>query len=224
MPEILHMPKDSRGHRAIHQSSNASCRHVVVHDGYKLFTESSLESHVANALMAMPTVKSLREQYPRVSYTNACNEHATHTFDLFVEMADGVKLAIAVKPWELAQAKQFFAQLNRIAAFVPPNVADAVILVTDRALTEAQRKLNRAIASACRDYPCAAGAALAADRAVVSLAERLSSAVTLDEFARALPPLDGQGFRATLRAIKAGHLEVECAHLEIGRTRVRRHH
>ncbi|KAF0128614.1 MAG: hypothetical protein FD152_2290 [Xanthobacteraceae bacterium] len=147
MPEVLHMPKDSRGHRKIHQSSNASCRHVVVHDGYKLFTESSLESHVANALMAMPTVKSLREQYPRVSFINAFNEHATHTFDLFVEMADGVKLAIAVKPWELAQAKQFFAELKRIATFVPPNVADAVILVTDRALTEAQRKLNRAIAA-----------------------------------------------------------------------------
>ncbi len=224
MPEVLHMPKDSRGHRMIHQSSNASCRHVVVHDGYKLFTESSLESHVANALMAMPAVKSLREQYPRVSYKNAFNAHATHTFDLFAEMADGVKLAIAVKPWEVAQAKHFFSELNRIATFVSPNVADAVILVTDRALTEAQRKLNRAIASACRDYPSAAEAALAADRAAIGAAERLTSVVTLDEFARALPPLDGQAFRATLRAIKAGHLEVEWAHLEIGRTRVRRPH
>lgn len=222
MPEILHMPKPSLGHRTIHKSSNVSCRHVVVYDGRLLFTESSLESHAANAFMASPYVKAIREQFPAVTFIETTGETSSHVFDLYVEMANGVKLAIAVKPFALAEAKQFRSKLQQIAQYVPSHLADAVVLVTDRALTEAQRKLNRAVVGACRDYTSAAKAAKAADEAVLARASNLKGTATLDEFVAGLPSLEGQGFRAALRALKKGHLEVESAHLEIGRTRVRR--
>lgn len=187
------------------------------------FTPSS--SGEANAFLlfaAMPGVAAIREQYPTVQYKDAAGRTREHTFDLYVQFDTGVGIAIAVKPKAIADKIAFAEQLHRIAAYVPEDLADAALLATDVDIPIAQRRLNSAIVGAHRDHICGEPWVSEADALAWQFASRLSGSLTLEEFGHALGLPQGRGFRAGLRAIKAGHLEVVGTSLTVGRTRVQK--
>lgn len=216
------LPEDSLCTRNIIRSSTASNRHVHLFDGRRVHAESSLESTVFENFAAMPGVAAIREQYPTVQYKDPAGRTREHTFDLYVEFDSGVGIAIAVKPKAIADKIGFAEQLHRIAAYVPEHIADAALLLTDADVSIPQRRLNTAVVSAHRDYLCGEPWVTEADARAWQFASHLTESLTLEEFGGSLGLPQGRGFRAALRAIKAGHLEVVCTSLFVGRTRVRK--
>ncbi len=216
------LPEDSLCARNIIRSSTASNRHVHLFDGRRVHAESSLESAVFENFAAMPGVVGIREQYPTVAYKDAAGRSHSHTFDLFVRFATGIGVAIAVKPQSIADWLRFEDLLHRVASYLPPEIADAALLLTDADIPIPQRRLNTAVVSAHRDYLCGEPWVTEADARAWQFASLLTDTLTLEEFGRALGLPQGRGFRAALRAIKAGHLEVVCTSLFVGRTRVRK--
>ncbi|MCZ8320983.1 MAG: TnsA endonuclease N-terminal domain-containing protein [Novosphingobium sp.] len=216
------LPEDSLCRRNIISSSTASNRHVLIFDSCRVHAESSGEANAILLFAAMPGVAAIREQYPTVQYKDSAGRTREHTFDLCVDFDTGVTLAIAVKSNEIAEQIGFAEQLHRIAAYVPEAIADAALLLTDVDIPVAQRRLNAAVVGAHRDYLCGEPWVTEADALAWQFASRLQSSLTLEEFSQALGLPQGRGFRAGLRAIKAGHLEVVCTSLRIGRTRVQK--
>jgi len=216
------LPEDSLCPRNIISSSTASNRHVLIFDSCRVHAESSGEANAILLFAAMPGVAAIREQYPTVQYKDPAGRNREHTFDLCVDFDTGVTLAIAVKPKEIAKQIGFAERLHRIAGYVPEAIADAALLLTDVDIPVAQRRLNAAVVGAHRDYLCGEPWVTEADALAWQFASRLQSSLTLEEFSQALGLPQGRGFRAGLRAIKAGHLEVVCTSLSIGRTRVQK--
>lgn len=216
------LPEDSLCTRNIIRSSTASNRHVHVFDGRRVHAESSLESTVFENFAAMPGVVGIREQYPTVEYKDAAGRNRSHTFDLHVRFETGIGIAIAVKPQSIANQIRFEEQLHWIASHLSTEVADAALLLTDADVPIPLRRLNTAVVSAHRDYLCGEPWVTEADARAWQFASLLTESLTLEDFGGSLGLPDGRGFRAALRAIKSGHLEVVCTSLLVGRTRVRK--
>lgn len=216
------LPEDSLCNRNIIRSSTASNRHVQLFGNRRVHAESSGEAEALLHFAAMPGVTTIREQYPVVQYKDAAGRTREHTFDLHVEFETGICIAIAVKPKAIADKIGFAEQLHGIAAYVPEDIADASLLVTDVDIPIPHRRLNAAVVGAHRDYLCGEPWVTEADALAWQFASHLASSLTLEEFGQALGLPQGRGFRAGLRAIKAGHLEVVGTSLRIGLTRVQK--
>lgn len=216
------LPEDSLCNRNIIRSSTASNRHVLLFDNCRVHAESSGEANAVLLFAAIPGVVAIREQYPTVQYKDPAGRTREHTFDLHVQFDTGVNIAVAVKPKAIADKIGFAEQLQGIAAYIPEDIADAALLLTDVDIPIAQRRLNAAVVGAHRDYLCGEPWVTEADALAWQFASHLQGSLTLEEFGHALGLPQGRGFRAGLRAIKAGHLEVVCTSLTVGRTRVQK--
>ncbi|CAN7390615.1 hypothetical protein LJR098_003330 [Rhizobium sp. LjRoot98] len=74
---------------------------------------SGLEGKVALVLLADPTVKEIRAQWPTVEYRNDDGVGSSHRFDYFVFYHDGRMAAVNVKHWsERDEVKALFRHLN----------------------------------------------------------------------------------------------------------------
>lgn len=76
----------------------------------------------------------VQEQPPAVSFIDSDGAIRTHYFDLKITLACGERIAIAVKPKNLSDNRNFEGQLELVAACVTKTFADRVMLVTDRDL------------------------------------------------------------------------------------------
>lgn len=66
--------------------------------------ESELEHRVAVILQARRDVEALHSQYPVVIYVDADGITRNHTFDYFAVLKNGLRIAIAVKPFRKQEA------------------------------------------------------------------------------------------------------------------------
>lgn len=118
----------------------------------KVLYESALEKHFALIVATQNDVYDIVEQPRAVSFTKACGTPARHTFDFLVEYTDGLRVAVAIKPWERVERMNFRATLERIADATPKSFADKVTLITDQdAARSAARELmlrNRSLMEA----------------------------------------------------------------------------
>lgn len=126
----LKQAKTARGH-SFHRDT------VVYH-------ESELEYRVNAVLKTYRGLARLISQYPKVEYVDKDGVSREHTFDYYIELDDGTRIAIAVKYERKRQ--EMLDLLDRICANGiigvakggkrVPGVADAVALVTNATATQ----------------------------------------------------------------------------------------
>lgn len=165
----------------------------------KLVYESKLESDIAYALLARADVMDLHDQPPAVTYVGSDGKCHHHTFDFLVTMADKRRIAIAVKPQQLAEAKRLQALLRVIARQVPRSFATHVVLLTEQSHSRCAIR-NAKLIHAARREP-----ANEADHAVMAAVAGVRGLVTIAAIIEATG-LRGAAFRALVRRIAAGDL------------------
>lgn len=166
-----------------------------------MYFESGLELKAQLILQARQDVREIFEQLPRVKYFDECGKERTHTFDILAHMTNGERIAIAVKPFEVAERKGFREQLAIIAPQISRDVADRVVLLTDRQLRGAEF-FNAELIHAVRLDPD-----LEADAAVASVVKQLTKPTTIAGIVKKSGK-KGRGFRSVVRMIADGSLEM----------------
>ena len=96
--------------------------------------ESNLEYLFLCLMLVRDDVFSIWDQPPKVSYIDRSGKTVDHTFDFLVTLSDGENIAVAIKPSARVIQRAFISELELIAAAVPKNFADRVILVTEQHL------------------------------------------------------------------------------------------
>jgi len=166
-----------------------------------MYFESGAELKAQLILQARPDVREIYEQLPRVQYVDERGKHRTHTFDILAHMTNGERIAIAVKPYEVAKRKGFFEELAIIAPQVPQEVADRVVLLTDRQLRgPALFKAELIHAVRLDEDP-------ESDACVRAALDQVSGSLTIADLV-ARSGNKGRSFRAIVRFIADGMLEV----------------
>lgn len=99
-----------------------------------MFFESSLEKKVQVLSFSRPDTKEVREQQ-LVDYIDFDGRPARHWFDLLLQTTSGETIAIAIKPYDIAEKSDFRSSLKLIASQTPKSFADRVVLVTERNFT-----------------------------------------------------------------------------------------
>ena len=165
----------------------------------KLVFESKLEERVLFLLLAHPDVVDIWDQPPAIIYCAANGRERRHVFDYLVTFASGHRAALAVKPFAVAERRQFREELQLIRTATPPTYARDVILVTDRSFKPEDARNAQKLHEFRRSPDDAA------DAAVMALIDALSGATTIAELVTQ-SGLQGRGFRAVFRAIYAGAL------------------
>jgi hypothetical protein len=97
-----------------------------------MFFESTLERRAQLRAFAHPGAVRAEEQQ-RLEYIDAAGRRTHHWFDLLLTTSREV-IAIAVKPYDIAERSDFRTLLQLIAIQTPKHFADRVVLVTERNL------------------------------------------------------------------------------------------
>jgi hypothetical protein len=198
-PELWAPPEPSRGLRHIAMRSRGSSRgHIVLENGYWLDFESRLERNVALAFLARPDTVDVVEQTPCVEYVDDDGELHEHTFDLCVTRAGGAKTVVFVKPSALLRPAHR-RMLHLIAEQMSPQVAQQVLLVTEKKLNRADLYNAEFIQEVKREPNSDDDAVIA--RLITGMHGRVGIADLVEASG-----LHGQGFRAIVRAIAAGDI------------------
>lgn len=131
---MIYLPGESRSSRNVHSKSRGACRPSVVVHNCEIMCESGMERDAASIMAIDPDLVELREQPPAVTWVDAEGTLIRHTFDYLATLRSGQKIAVAVKPMEVAKRTRFRETLDLIARQVPRSFADGVRLVTDEDL------------------------------------------------------------------------------------------
>ncbi|MBJ2153961.1 TnsA endonuclease N-terminal domain-containing protein [Paracoccus sp. IB05] len=110
--------------------------------------ESMLEYRFLCLTLVRDDVVDIVEQPPALVYQRQDGTRAHHTFDFLLRMADGERIAVAIKPAERVIRRDFMTELRHVAAAMPKHFAHRIKLVTDehldkRAAADAARQLMR---------------------------------------------------------------------------------
>lgn len=199
-PELWTPPEPSRGLRPIAMRSRGSSRgHIVLEDCWLDF-ESRLERNAALVFLARPDTAHVVEQTPRVVYRDDDGTFHEHIFDLRVTRTDGTKVAVFVKPSKLVRATMR-RMLELIAEQMSPQVAQKILLLTEKKLSRADLYNAEFIQEARRDPDPAD------DAAIATLIAGMTGQVMIEELIEA-SGRDGYGLRAVVCAIGAGKLRL----------------
>ncbi|SIT06010.1 TnsA endonuclease N-terminal domain-containing protein [Paracoccus saliphilus] len=163
------------------------------------YFESKREQDVLYQLLARPDVVDIWDQPPPVEYRAAEGRRKPHTFDFLITLADGRRIAIAVKPAAIVERHGFRETLKRIRAATPLNFADEVVLITE------QRYCPSAARNAQKLHDFRRTPDPEADRIIAELTRDMSGPTPIADLVRR-SGLGGRAFRAAFRAIFAGIL------------------
>lgn len=176
------------------------------------FFESAIEYKTLLLMLARRDVEEIQEQ----QVVHYVDEHGTprkHIFDMRVKFTSGDWMAVAVKPFERAMRTGFVQSLEWIAKQVPRRFAKKVVLITDRDFSAAELH-NAELIHACRLDPDPDS-----DAAVRRSLQAMRSPLSIDQLIDRAELQCGVGFRAVVRLIANGELEmvrrVRIAHSEL---------
>jgi hypothetical protein len=163
--------------------------------------ESGFERKAGKCAWAWPGVKDVIDQFPKVRYLGDDGLWHTHTFDYLVVFDDDFKRAVSVKPLVFVESSNIRRIHQLLAAQMSPATANQINLVTEQNLGRDDCFNGELIFSLLRDpHPD--------DDAVVErLVKGLIGTITIGELADA-SGLKGYGFRAAVRLIASGRLQM----------------
>lgn len=195
-------PGPSLTTRHVHSKSSGACRPSVVggKQSREIMCESGLERKAALVLLTHPQVVDLREQPQAVRWTDALGVERRHTFDFLATLVDRRKIAVAVKPVIKANRRRLPETLAVIAGQMAPAFADGVLMITEADLP------RDTVHNAALLHHARRGADPDADHAVGLLVAEAGSG-TVGELVAA-SSLGGAGFRAVMRLIASGTIQI----------------
>lgn len=121
----------SRASRRPPSRSRVSSRPLgVTPEGYLAALDSLTELRAMQAFWADPRVADVIEQPPPVRYVDDNGIERTHTFDFLVSSTDGRKIAVLVKPPELADRRGTWRLRDLLAQQTPADVATHFVVLT----------------------------------------------------------------------------------------------
>jgi len=188
---------------------------VTVGERREILAESGLEAKAAFVLLARRDCASIVEQPPFVKYVDYDGVEHRHWFDLLLTRRDGTRIAFMVKPEKYVIKHGLRRLLAHIAPQLSASFAHGVGLITEKTLGRTLVH-NAVLIHECKRDPDAN-----ADERISEVVATLSGATTVDCLIKAAG-LEGDGFRAVVRAIADGMLET-CGNVRVNRaTWVRR--
>lgn len=136
MEEPFRPPLPSAATRKLPLRSKSSNRGSLVNPATGVVTDyhSVPERNTLLVTLARRDVLNVHEQPPAVEFRDIDGKLHHHTFDFLVHLTSGRKVAVAVKPYDVAARKNLMATLQAIAAQLPAGFADEVKLITERNL------------------------------------------------------------------------------------------
>lgn len=201
------LPEPSRASRDVlkpsqgHQSGSYSIPTARAPWGQTIHGESALEGHAICAFACMPNVFDIEEQLPAVSYVGADGRLRKKVFDFRITFNDGSRVAVEVKPFEIAERTNLQEELRCVAKAMSRDVADGVALITDLDLDATTRHNSRMILRYLReDDP-------EADAKAGDLTDSLSGAVEIEAIVKTLA-LGHRGLGAVVRLIWQRRLQL----------------
>ena len=214
-PELRAPPEPSQGLRHIAMRSRGSSRGHIALDDRLVDFESRLERNVVLAILARPNTAHVVEQTPRVTYVDDDGKTHEHVFDLRVIRTDRTKVAVFVKPSELVRPAHR-RMLRLIAEQMSPEVANEVLLVTERKLSRADL-YNAELIQEVRREPDPDD-----DAVVARLISDMTGPVNISDLIE-ISGLHGYAFRAIVRAIAAGEIRLTDPGMITPTARIERH-
>lgn len=203
----VRLPEPSRGDRATQVGSTQHFTGGIVLDfdaggtgpGTRKGSESHLEGNAILLLAARPEVQDLVEQV-RFDWFDEDGAVHKHFIDLVTTERDGTVVGYAVRP--LAQVNgAYLAQLASVKEqAIEQGVLDDFRLFTDRDVSQVELFNARLFHSVRR--PDCFGDPVARD-----VVDQMTGVVTIGCLVEQTR-LDGMGFRAIVRLIRSGHLEM----------------
>ena len=198
-PDWWTPPEPSLGLRHFTFASKASSRGVLIADNRCIEFESGLERKATLVFLARPDTRRVIEQSPKVEWVDEDGEVHEHIFDLQVDVRDGVRIAVDVKPSAKVKSSGIRRLHQTIAPQMSPNVAGKLLVVTEKKFSRADLYNAELIHSVFRD-PFSED-----DKVILGLIRKMKGAAPIAELV-AKSKLQGYGFNAVVRAIAAGHL------------------
>lgn len=201
-------PHKSTGIRTFAARSKSSARGFGIFEmpaedhPRQIIYESHLERKTLLMLCAKSDVWNVYDQPGRISYEGLTGKLETHVPDFLAQFRCGLRLAIAVKPYDRVQKINFRATLRAVRKQMPQSFADDLVLVTDRSLNPAEVR-NAEFLHLCRRHKDHE-----ADLALAHATDGLNGDTTIEHLV-AKAGLGGRGFRAIFRALYDGRLEAD---------------
>jgi hypothetical protein len=168
----------------------------------QIIYESHLERKTLLSFCALPDIWNIHDQPARISYKGLTGRDETHLPDYLAQFRCGLRVAVAVKPFERAQKINFRATLRAVRKCMSPNFADRLVLVTEKNLRPAEVQ-NAEFLHLCRQHKDPE-----ADLAIANAAARFGDEISILELVKEAG-LQGRGFRAVFRAIYSGGLHAD---------------
>ncbi len=208
----VRLPEPSRGDRATQVGSTHHFTGGIVHNfgpggtgpggngpGTRMGIESNLEGNANLMLAARSEVQDLVEQV-RFDWFDEDGEVHKHYIDLVATERDGTVVGYAVRP--LARVKDaYLAQLARVKEqAIEQGVLDDFRLFTDRDVCQVEL-FNAKLFHSVRRPDCFG------DPVAKDVVDKMTGVVTIGSLVEQTR-LDGMGFRALVRLIRSGHLEM----------------
>jgi hypothetical protein len=167
-----------------------------------------VEEKTAYVLHAHPDFADLWEQPSAVKYIDEHGKKRRHIFDFLLLLKNGTRIAIQVKPKK--RSAKWKPILERIAAQIPRQFADYVLLLTEQDLPRSDVYNAMLIHAVRRDPP------RGYDERLREIVATLNGSVRIADLVKH-SGLAGHGFRAAVRLIANGELRVHgCGRIDYG--------
>jgi hypothetical protein len=165
----------------------------------RIYCEGGLEEKAVYFFLAHREVADVREQPPAVAYIDQFGAPRRHTFDLLVVLKNGRKIAYEVKPSKFAPKWRPIIRL--IASQMPRKFADAADVLTEKDL-HPDAVHNAMLIHTVRRDP-----AREHDERMRQVVADLNGSISIRDLVEH-SGLEGRGFRAIVRLIADGELDI----------------
>ncbi|MFK0204759.1 hypothetical protein [Agrobacterium sp. NPDC090283] len=131
--EVWIEPGMSTGTRDVDFKSIASFRGALHYADFnrQLVMESTIEGRFIMIAMTRPDITEIRDQWPVVEYVDKSGEVHSTTFDFWIRLVDGTRVAVAVKPARKVRSSGILEVLKNVQDQGVGGFADRVALVTE---------------------------------------------------------------------------------------------
>lgn len=148
---------------------------------------------------ALYPVADMVEQPPAIDYVDADGRQRRKVIDQLYTLTDGTKIAAEIKPAERANAQNLEEQLSYVAAAMPDEFADYLVLITEENYDQWEAlNARRLLAYRREDDPEAA-------KVIEDLATQIRLPITIGELI-SLADIGGRAWPEIFKAIYAGVL------------------